>query len=192
MVSILIDDDLMLRSFQPGDEQELFAVVDASRSYLRQWLPWVDATQSPEHSLQFIHQTVIDQNNQSGLTMGIFYQNRIIGSMGMHQRDHNLNKAQLGYWIAQDYEGKGIINKCLQGFIGFLFGKVGLNKLEIQFVVNNQRSAKVAERLGFKLEGVLRDSHLMNGSYKDIAVTGLLKSEWKQQPGQANKPFVPN
>ena len=94
MVSILIDDDLMLRSFQPGDEQELFAVVDASRAYLRQWLPWVDATQSPEHSLQFIHQTVIDQNNQSGLTMGIFNQNRIIGSMGMHQRDHRLNKAQ--------------------------------------------------------------------------------------------------
>lgn len=189
MVSILIDDDLLLRSFQPEDAPALFKAVDSSRKHLRPWFPWVDATTKPEHSLQFIQQSLTMQNNQEGLALGIIYKREIIGSMGMHNWNHDLKRAQLGYWISEQYEGKGIVSTCLMSFIDFLFEKVGLNKVEIQFMPANERSAAVANRLGFKVEGVIRQSHLLNGAYKDLVVTGLLKSEWNGLPEKRGKEF---
>ena len=191
MVSILIDDELLLRSFEPEDAQELFRVVEASREHLRPWLPWVDMSTKPEHSLQFIQQSKTQQHNQVGIALGIIYNRHIIGSMGMHNWDHTLKKAQLGYWITKEYEGKGIIQKCLAAFIDFLFNKAGLNKVEIHFMVNNHRSARVAEQAGFKVEGIIRQSYLMNGIYHDIVITGLLKKEWPGLPLSQGQKFKP-
>lgn len=180
MVSILIDDELLLRSFQPEDGAELFRAVDESRPHLRPWLNWVDPTTKPEHSVQFIHQSLQQLNNQEAIALGIFSRQHIIGSIGMHNWDHTLRKAQLGYWIDAEHEGRGIVQRCMQRFIKFLFEKTDLNKLEIHFVPTNKRSAVVAERLGFKTEGILRQSILRNGMLEDIVVTGLLKSEWNR------------
>jgi len=191
VVSILIDDELLLRSLQPGDAQELFSTVDASRDHLRPWFPWVDLTTKPEHSLQFIQQSLVQQHNQEAIALGIIYNRKLIGSMGMHNWDHNLKKAQLGYWIAKEYEHKGIIHTCLKGFIDFLFEKAGLNKVEIHFMVSNKRSAAVAERLNFKVEGIIRQNYLLHGAFHDIVVTGLLRSEWPGLPQNNRKEFRP-
>jgi ribosomal-protein-serine acetyltransferase len=181
MVSILIDNELLLRSFQPDDAPALFKAVDESRTHLRPWLRWVDATTKQEHILQFIQRTQQQLHNQQALELGIVHNREIIGGIGMHDWDHLLKKAQLGYWIREEYEGKGIMNKCLVRFIDFLFEKPGLNKIEIHFMPSNTRSAKVAERLGFKVEGVIRQSYFMNGRLDDLVITGLLKTEWKSQ-----------
>jgi len=179
MVSILIDDELLMRSFQPEDAAELFRAVDASRQHLRPWLNWVDPTTKPEHSQQFIQQSLQQLNNQEAIALGIFSGRQIIGSVGMHNWDHKLRKAMLGYWIDKEHEGKGIIHKCMHRFINFLFEKTDLNKLEIHFVPLNTRSAVVAGKLGFKTEGILRQSHLRNGMLEDMVITGLLKPEWQ-------------
>lgn len=181
MVSIIIDNNILLRSHHVDDAQELFNAVNSSRKHLQPWLEWVDKTTKPEHSLQFIQQAMHQLNAQESLAMGIFYNDKIIGGIGMHHWDRPTKRAQLGYWIVKDYEGKGIINKCLVRFIDFLFEKIGVNKLEIHFIAANKRSARVAERLGCKIEGIIRQSYLRNGKPEDIVITGLLKTEWKQK-----------
>lgn len=190
MISILIDDGLVLRTLQPEDAEELFKTVDASREHLRGWLPWVDSTQKPEHSLQFIQHSRASVQNQQGIALGIIYEGKIAGSMGMHSWDHHLKKAQLGYWVAKEHEGKGIVRRCMEGFISFLFDKVGLNKVEVQFMVSNKRSAAVAERVGFKVEGIIRHSYILNGKYHDLVLAGLLKEEWPGMPDKS-KVFRP-
>lgn len=180
MVSILIDDNLLLRSFQPDDAAELFRAVDESRQHLRPWLRWVDATTKQEHIQQFIHRTLQQLHNQEALELGLVHNRHIIGGIGMHEWDHMLKKAQLGYWVRKEYEGQGIVNKALTRFIDFLFEKPGLNKIEIHFMPSNKRSAAVADRLGFKVEGVIRQSYFFNGRLDDLVITGLLKSEWKK------------
>ena len=97
----------------------------------------------------------------------------------MHHWEQSTKRAQLGYWISEKWEGKGIMNTCLSRFVDFLFEKIGLNKIEIHFVPANKRSAKVATRLGAKVEGVLRQCCLRHGQIEDIVITGILKSEWK-------------
>lgn len=180
MVSILIDDDLLLRTYQPDDAACLFRVVDENRTHLRTWLQWVDGTRKQEHSLQFIQQSIAQQNAQEALALGIFHQQDIIGGIGMHDWNQHLKKAAIGYWIAKSYEGKGIITRCCTRFLDFLFDKLQLNKAELHFVPQNERSAAVARRLGFTLEGIIRQSHERNGTLEDIAITGLLRTEWKQ------------
>ena len=189
MVSILIDENLLLRSFQPDDALALFKAVDESRTHLRPWLRWVDATTKLEHIQQFIQRTQVQLNNQEALELGIVYNRKIIGGIGMHEWNHYLKKAQIGYWVSRDFEGKGIIHRSLTYFIDFLFAKPGLNKIEIQFMPANTRSASVAERLGFTIEGVIRQSYFMNGKLEDLVITGLLKSEWEPLPPVLQKGF---
>ncbi|MEI8279275.1 MAG: GNAT family protein [Bacteroidota bacterium] len=179
MVSILIADDLLLRSYELEDAPELFRAINESRSHLRMWLDWVDATTKPEHSLQFIQHSLQQLHDQKALALGIFHKRKIIGGIGMHQWDHATKKVCIGYWISKEYEGKGIISQCSIRLFDFLFDKLGINKIELHFVSNNTRSASVASRLGCKVEGILRQSSLLNGKLEDVVVTGLLKSEWE-------------
>ena len=178
MVTIPINSQLTLRTYTIDDAEALFAAIDTNRKHLNPWLNWVKATTKPEHSLQFIEHSIHQVKMQEALPMGIFYNDKVIGGIGMHQWDQSLKKAQIGYWITKEYEGKGIMTAAVQHFVHFLFSKAGLNKVEIHFIPSNKRSAKIAERLGAKVEGVLRQSYLQNGLADDIVITGLLKSEW--------------
>ncbi|MCD6012040.1 MAG: family N-acetyltransferase [Flavipsychrobacter sp.] len=178
MVSIIVDENLLLRTYEVDDADALFNAINESRSHLHTWLPWVGATTKPEHSLQFIQLSHQQLNNQEGLALGIFYNGNIIGGVGMHDWDQVTKRAQIGYWISKGYEGRGIINKCLSKLIAYLFDKLTLNKVEIHFIPQNKRSAKVAARLGFKTEGIIRQSTMRNGMPEDMVVTGLLRSEF--------------
>jgi ribosomal-protein-serine acetyltransferase len=180
LVSIHIDEHILLRSYEAADAAALYEAVNASRAHLHNWLEWVDKTTKPEHSAQLIQLSLHQLQTQESLALGIFYDGRLIGGIGMHDWHLATKKAQAGYWISKDYEGQGIINKCMQHFITFLFEKIGLNKIELHFIPTNKRSAKVAERLGFKIEGIIRQSVIRNGVPADYVIAGLLKSEWKK------------
>ena len=176
---IIIDDQLLLRTYEIDDFNDLYAAINNSRRHLGPWLAWVAATTRPEHSLEFIQRSHHQIHVQEALVMGIFYNGTIIGGLGMHDWSHDTRRAQIGYWLCKEYEGKGIIGRSLKGFIGHLFSVAGLNKLEIHYVPANKRSAAVAQRLGFRLEGIIRQSVQRNGMTEDMVVTGLLKQEWK-------------
>lgn len=181
MVSIIIDDNIILRTYQPEDAAALFHAVDQSRQHLRTWLGWVDATTKVEHSAAFIQQSLVHLSNQHSLSLGIFYNQEIIGGIGLHDWDHYIRTAQIGYWIAKDFEGRGIVSRTTARFIDFVFEKLALNKVELHFMPGNARSAAVAERLGAKIEGVIRQCHMRNGRLEDIVVTGILKAEWQRR-----------
>lgn len=172
-----------MRSFEVSDAQELYDAVNASRKHLGPWLDWVNKTTKPEQSLHFIQQSLQKAHTQEGLDLALVYDGKIIGGIGMHHWEQDTRRAEIGYWIVADYEGRGIVSKSLTGFTGFLFDKIGLNKIEIHFVAANTRSAHIAERLGFKIEGIIRQSIMRNGMPEDVVIAGLLKGETPGSPG---------
>lgn len=182
MATITLDNHLLLRPFEPEDANNLFAAVNSSRQHLAPWLSWVGGTTKPEHSLDFIQKMRTQLHNQEGLALGIFYDGIVIGGVGMHNKDHATNRADIGYWICAEYEGKGIVTRSVTALVDYLFTKVGLNKVEIRYITANRRSAIVADRLGFRIEGIIRKSFMNNGIAEDLVVAGLLKHEW--QPGR--------
>lgn len=181
MVAIPVDHDILLRTYTPKDADILFEAVDRNRSHLRTWLPWVDATIKPEHSLAFIEHSLTQSDNQEGIALGIFRKEELIGGLGMMHWNHDLRKAQIGYWISKEYEGSGTLSLCLERFLDFLFNKLQLNKIEIHFVTTNTRSAAIAKKFGAIIEGVLRESYLLHGKTEDLIITGILNREWENR-----------
>lgn len=181
MLTIAIDDNLALRSFKIEDAIVLFDIINRNRQHLRPWLTWVDQIQSAKEAEQFILDSFTQIDNQAGLELAIIFDGKIIGSVGMQHWNHQLNKAQIGYWITKEFEGKGIMNKCLMQFIKYLFTQVGLNKIEIHFVSSNQKSASVIKRLNAPIEGILRDSYFTNGTLSDLVIAGILKKDFLNQ-----------
>ncbi len=178
MLRIPVSDTLTLRTYLPEDAATLFKTIDENRPYLRPWLAWVDHTIKEDHSLGFIQNARVQLQQQTGLALGIFSDEELIGGIGMHDWDHQLKKAEVGYWLSKQYQGKGILHSCALPFIDYLFTQLQLNKIEIRFRPSNDRSAAVAKRLGFKIEGILRDTQLNNGILDDMVIAGLLRKEW--------------
>jgi ribosomal-protein-serine acetyltransferase len=178
-MTIRINEQLQLRTYQPYDAPELYRCVDKNRAHLREFLPWVNTTLRAEHSLEFIRNALVQETAQQALTMGIFLNDQLVGGIGMYDWNHYLKKAQIGYWLDKNHEGRGLMLQCTTALITFLFHNVGLNKIEIHFLPYNTRSSELTKRLGAKVEGVLRDSILLNGAYEDVVVTGILRREWK-------------
>ena len=185
MTSILIDDDLLLRSYKPEDAGDLFRCINESREHLRQFLPWVDGTTRPEHSVHFIQTAITQQALGEALALGVFLQQsrQLIGGIGMQHWNQDVKRAQVGYWIAKPHEGRGLMQRSAERFLDFLFRKMGLNKIEMHIAAHNTRSLQLATRLGAQQEGVLRQSTRLAGKLEDVVVTGILRSEWEAMHG---------
>jgi len=181
MLSLTVNETLMLRTYLEDDAAEHFDLINTNRKHLRAFLSWADAHNKVTQSLEYIRHTRQQQDTQQALMMGIFKDYRLIGEVAMHQWDYELKKAQIGYWIAKDAEGKGIMQSCLHRFFNYIFQTLDMNKLEIRFIPSNTRSAKIAERMNCKIEGVLRDSYFINGKLEDLVITGVLREEWKAE-----------
>jgi len=181
VISILIDNDLLLRSHKPEDAAELFNCIEGSREHLRPFLNWVDHTTRVEHSLHFIQMAANQLNNGDGMALGIYLQESrtLIGGIGMHNYQPELGRAQIGYWISKQFEGRGLMIRSTHRFIDFLFQRLQLNKIEIHCLPQNTRSLELAHRLGAIEEGRIRMSYLRNGELEDIIINGILRSEWE-------------
>lgn len=181
MFVLTVSDEIVLRNYREEDAAVLFATVQANRQHLRPWLVWVDGTLKEEHSLEYIRAARQEQYDQKSIAFGIFKGENLIGGIGMHDWDQRLRKAQIGYWMVKDEEGKGILTQSAAVLFQYLFVQLQLNKIELHHLPGNVRSAAVAKRLHFKIEGILRDSFLMNGNLSDLIINGLLRREWQQE-----------
>ena len=90
---------------------------------------------------------------------------------------------EIGYWLADGLQGRGIITKCCTAVINHAFTQLGLNRIEIKCGTGNSKSRAVAEKLQFKPEGILRQAELLNGKHIDLYLYAMLKEEWKNIGG---------
>ncbi len=98
----------------------------------------------------------------------------------MHVLSQTDRRAEIGYWIGKEFEGKGIVTTACREMITYAFQDLRMNRIDLRSMVNNHRSRAVAERLGFKLEGILRQQAILRGEPLDMAMYSLLRDEWEQ------------
>ncbi|GCF06676.1 GNAT family N-acetyltransferase [Dictyobacter arantiisoli] len=176
-----IDDDIELKLPDERDATALFQLIDTNRAYLRQWLPWVDYTKAEEDERAFIRICNSQFQDNQNITCAIWYRNQIVGSIAYHLFDWANRKVEIGYWIAEPYQGKGIMTKSCQALIAYAFDELKLNKVEIRAAIDNHRSAAIPQRLGFVQEGVIREAERLNNRYIGLRLFGLLEREWRAQ-----------
>ncbi|MEX1030689.1 MAG: GNAT family protein [Paenibacillaceae bacterium] len=179
MFSFQIDNDLELRLLQMEHAERLFLQVDKNRNYLREWLPWVDGTLSVEQVKEFIRSTHQQYVNNNGFQAGIFYKSNIVGCIGLHEINWNSKKTSVGYWLAADYQGNGIMSRSCRAIINYMLKEVKLNRIEIRAAEFNHKSRAIPERLGFVQEGISRQDDWLNDHYVDYVIYGLLAKDWQ-------------
>jgi ribosomal-protein-serine acetyltransferase len=173
-----VGDGLHIRLLEEVDAEDLFALTDANRKELREWLPWVDRTRLREDSAVFIRNALEQHRNCTGLHAGIWQDGRLAGAIGYVSIDVNNRRAMIGYWLASPYMGRGLMTRACLAMVDVAFNKLLLNKVEIYCAVNNDKSRAIPERLGFKPEGILRQYEWVNDHYVDVVAYGMLADEW--------------
>lgn len=162
----------------PGDAAALFALVDANRTALAPWLPWVLATASADHSLAFIHASLAARQQGSQYDWLIRVDGQLAGVCGLHSVSAANRRACIGYWLGQDFVGRGVLQAALAQLCQHAFGPLQLQRLVIDPAQANRRSVAVAERAGFCFEGILRQHLWLHGQPHDAACYSLLASDW--------------
>ncbi|UFJ39748.1 GNAT family N-acetyltransferase [Brevibacillus humidisoli] len=185
MEEIALSANASLRRLELTDAAEVFAVIDANRTHLRQWLPWVDDTASVDDSAAFIKTTISGREQNQGLTFGIRLADKLVGTISVHGINWADRKTTLGYWLAADAQGMGLMTASVRAYLDHLvFGEWQLNRVQIAAAVENQKSRAIPERLGFRLEGIFRQNQLLYNRYVDHSMYAILAEEWLEIRGK--------
>jgi len=181
MITMKIDNDLFLRQLSESDAVPLFTAIDRNRTYLKQWLPWLNTSNGSEDTLAFIRTTLEQFANNDGFAAGIFYSNVVVGTIGFHKVDWLNRSVEIGYWLSEELQGKGIVTKACKAFTDYAFSEWGLHRVQIRCAVGNAKSCRIPERLGFTKEGFQRHGEFLYDHYVDLIIYGILEDEWKQK-----------
>ena len=179
-----LDDEVSLRLFEERDAPALFALTDANRAYLRQWLPWLDTTRVVEDTRMFIHAALRQYAENRGFQAGIWSRGDLAGSIGYHEIDWANRSVELGYWLGAAFQGHGVMTRACRALVTHALDDLGLNRVAIRCATGNTRSCAIPERLGFTREGILRKAERLYDQYVDLAVYSCLASEWSQSIDQ--------
>ncbi|NGQ95237.1 GNAT family N-acetyltransferase [Brevibacillus sp. SYP-B805] len=172
--------DAYLKVLDRSDARAMYSLTNRNRSYLRQWLPWVDGVTCLEDSARFIDITIQQRHRQQGIHCGIWYKGELAGVLGVHAINWPNRRTAIGYWLGEEFQGRGLMTRAVAAYLdNLVFGRWQLNRVEIAAATENRKSRAIPERLGFRLEGILRCNEFLYDHYVDHAVYGLLASEWR-------------
>lgn len=178
MFTYTVDEELKLKLLEMKDADELFRLTDANRVYLREWMPWVDATRLPEDTAQYIESARKQWAGQECITACMLYRGAICGMVDLHGISRLNRKAAIGYWLSAPLQGRGLMTRAVRAMVDYGFGGLGLHRIEIRAAVDNRRSRLIPERLGFHQEGVARGAQKLYDRYLDLVVYSMLAPEW--------------
>ena len=164
-----IDNDIKLALVHSSFAKELTALVNAQKDYLGEWLPWV-ATCDEKSYQDFVKFALHKYADDKGLYTNIFYQGNLVGAVSLNDIHHHLKKCEIGYWLSQDYQGRGIMTRAVRGIMDIAKDVYGMDVAQIRAAEHNLPSRRVAERLGFEYCGVIYNNEVVNGKILNHAV----------------------
>lgn len=153
---------LLIRAPKVEDAEEVWKAVVNSDAALKEWMPWAQKKQSLEQITTNIRQAVADFITRKDLRLQLYLREtgEFVGASGLHRIDWDVRKFEIGYWIDSKFEGKGLMTEACERITQFAFEELLANRVEIRCDSENVRSRSVAERVGFKLEGILQNDSL--------------------------------
>lgn len=176
MKELRIDDDLTLAVLRETDAGELADAVRENLEHISPWMIWAVKDYGLKHATEFIGRNL--DAGPGAQSFGLLYKGRISGCIGFVEREDK-GVAEIGYWLAKELVGKGIITKCTRALTDHAFRDLNVDRVEIHSAALNLRSRAVAERLKFELLERRKDAHpLPNGIVDDLVVYSIHKRNW--------------
>lgn len=162
--------------------EEFYKLIEKNKSHIEKTFPVTLAnSDSLEKAQNFISFNLEKEKNKEAFH---FYArniqtNKLIAYLNVKTIDYRISKCELGYFVDEDYQGKGITSKMVSNALDFCFNELMLNKVFICTSEINIASQRIALKHNFKQEGILRDEFRNgDGTLQNSVYFGLLKSEY--------------
>ena len=169
---------LLLRPFSDADGDALFA-LHSNAHVLRYWdsPPWTDRARAE----LFIEKGRQLSEEGSGARVAVerASDGAFLGWCGLSKWNPDYRSASLGYCLDDAAWGHGYATEGARALLQWGFDTLDLNRVQAEADTRNVGSARVLEKLGFVLEGTLREDCVVNGDVSDSWVFGLLSREWQ-------------
>jgi ribosomal-protein-serine acetyltransferase len=180
MFSYKIDDETELSLFELRHAEELNALVIHNYEHIKEWSAWLkDKERSIEDTRSFIKHNLTQFAENKGFEICIWHKGAIAGQIGYNYFDWNDRRTEIGYWLGASFQGKGLVVKSCRALVEYAFNELNLNRVEIRCGVENKKSRKIPEKLGFKEEGIVRQAEWLHDHFIDLVIYGMLASEWQ-------------
>jgi len=178
---IQVNEHLQLRLLRIEDAKQFLNTINSGRAYLREWLLWVDTLTTVEQMETNIKEAIENAEHGRSYRYGIFIDEHFIGVVEIKNINRFNDDAQIGYWLAEEWQGKGIMTDCVRALTLHCFNEFNLHRVSVSIVDANKKSRAVPERLNFVHEGTLRECMRYYGVYYDEVIYGILKSDWNKE-----------
>lgn len=162
-----------------GHASALASLVESNAEHLRTYLPHVAALTSVKDAKAHLEAAVERAEKKEVYEWHLFSDASLCGAIRVKDIDHFDRKATVGYFIGSHFQGKGIVTSSVRAVLGYCFASLDLNRVELRCAAANEQSMRVAERLGFTHEGLLRQDEFLHGVFVDQHVYSLLRDEFK-------------
>ncbi|MPN07345.1 putative ribosomal N-acetyltransferase YdaF [bioreactor metagenome] len=177
-MELIVDNKIKLRQLIQEDAADIFAAINSQREYLGKWLPFVEQTKSVFDTQSFVDSIIDLPKDKMEYTFTIRIDGSLAGLIGFKSADRANRKTEIGYWLSEEHQGKGVMTKSVKRLCEFAFQELNMNRIQIKCAVGNSASIAVPERLGFMREGIERDGELLTGAlFTDLYIFSLLFSE---------------
>ena len=180
LVPLLETPRLRLRALVDADVPDLFAIFRDPEA-MRYWSrPPMTAIAEAEELLRDIE---YHATTKTLFEWGIARRedDLVIGTSTIFKIEREHRRAELGYILRRDHWKRGLANEALTAIVSHAFGTLELHRLEADIDPRNAASIRSVERLGFKLEGHLRERFFVAGDVQDSLLYGLLAPEWRSR-----------
>jgi RimJ/RimL family protein N-acetyltransferase len=176
----LLGERVVIRRPRGEDAQALWDAVDGSRAHIGRWMPWPRYYTSVENAQDFVRRAEASWDPLGNREMLIFGRDdqRLLGGIGLHPLPRSVRAFEVGYWLRQDAEGHGYVTEAVRLVARLAFGPLQASRVAIRVEPRNQRSRRVAERLGFQIEGIARKAGIgPDGEPVDLVMHALTRDD---------------
>lgn len=151
---------LLIRCPNLEDIPLVFESVRESLPELKPWMPWATDAFSLEDAEAFVRRSMAQFFIRENLTVCYFEKStgRHIGNSGLHRINWEVPRFEIGYWCRSSDTGKGYVTEVVRGLSKLAFEQLGAARVEIRCDDLNIKSAAVAKRCGYRLEGILKNN----------------------------------
>jgi RimJ/RimL family protein N-acetyltransferase len=179
---------LWLRAARPEDAAAVYQAIQASAAELRPWISWAKTLPTLE-SIEFASQRAQQWFEYHDTFMWrVFLKTAdgdfspiALGEIDLHHWDWEVPKCEIGYWQRTDYSGQGYMSEGVRAVLRVAFETFKVQRVEAICDARNQRSIRLAERVGMMREGVLRNYELDNdGKPCDQMLLSMIPEDYQR------------
>ncbi len=171
----------MLRPFRRRDADPLLEAVQASLPELIRWLPWAHHGYGRNDAVAFIRESMSAWREGRAFDFSIRRDarpDRHLGNVSVWFTARGGHVGEVGYWIRTDETGKGLCSQATARVLQIAYEELAMHKVVLRIAIGNLASERIADKLGFVREGLLREELRVNGQWMDHTLWSLLRDEF--------------